>query len=213
MYTVLQPVAATIPHWSPNFEPVAEQSIRRAVPSQCCVVPPGPTQLSLPKASGSDDRSVRLWDTETGALRQAMGGNPDTVWSVSFSPDGRLLASAAERHPPGARRENLPAQVDLWEVVPGKAPRRRALLAIDGVAVTGSSGCSDFHGTVEAKAHSSTHVFEFGWCCRWRAEQEGWTDYFGYPDQIRAAREFDWRCFHTWRKLGRARPARSVSTD
>jgi hypothetical protein len=73
-------------------------------------------------------------------------------------------------------------------------------LPIDGVAVTGSSGCSDFHGTVEAQTHSATHVFDFGWCCRWRAEQEGWTDYFGFPDQIRAAQEFDWQCFHTWRK-------------
>ena len=78
-------------------------------------------------------------------------------------------------------------------------------LPIDGVAVSGNSGCSDFHGTIEAKAHRATHVFEFGWCCRWRAEQEGWVDYFGYPDQIRAAQEFDWRCFHTWRRLPRAR--------
>jgi len=73
-------------------------------------------------------------------------------------------------------------------------------LPIDGVAVSGASGCSDFVGTVEAKTQSATHVFDFGWCCRWRAEQEGWTDYYGFPDQIRAAQEFDWRCFHTWRK-------------
>ena len=73
-------------------------------------------------------------------------------------------------------------------------------LPIQDLAVTGSSGCSDFVGTVEAKTHSATHVFEFGWCCRWRAEQEGYTDYFGYPDQIRAAQEFDWQCFHTWRR-------------
>ena len=75
-------------------------------------------------------------------------------------------------------------------------------LAIQGVNVSGSSGCSDFVGTVEAQTHSVTHVFDFGWCCRWRAEQEGWTDYFGFPDQIRAAQEFDWQCFHTWRKRG-----------
>ena len=36
-------------------------------------------------------------------------------------------------------------------------------LPIDGVAVSGSSGCSDFNGTVEAKTHSKTHVFDFGW--------------------------------------------------
>jgi hypothetical protein len=75
-------------------------------------------------------------------------------------------------------------------------------LPIHRLEVNGSSGCSDFVGTVEAKTHSSTHVFDFGWCCRWRAQQEGWTDYFGFPDQIRAAQEFDWRCFHTWRRRG-----------
>jgi len=73
-------------------------------------------------------------------------------------------------------------------------------LPIHGVAVSGASGCSDFVGTVEAQTPSTKHVFDFGWCCRWRAEQEGWTDYFGFPDQIRAAQEFDWRCFHTWRR-------------
>ena len=33
MYTVLQPVAATMPHWSPYFAPVAAHIIRSAVPS------------------------------------------------------------------------------------------------------------------------------------------------------------------------------------
>jgi hypothetical protein len=75
-------------------------------------------------------------------------------------------------------------------------------LPIEHVCVQGASGCSDFIGTVEAQTKSGTHVFEFAWCCRWRALQEGWTDYYGFPDQIRAAQEFDWRCFHTWRPRG-----------
>ena len=83
-------------------------------------------------------------------------------------------------------------------------------LDIDGVAVSGSSGCSDFVGTVEARTQGATHVFEFGWCCRWRAEQEGWRDFFGFPDQIRAAQEFDWRCFHTWRR--RSEPRQGLGT-
>ena len=49
----------------------------------------------------------------------------------------------------------------------------------------------------------STHVYEFVWDCRWRAEQEGWTDCFGFPDQIRAAREYDWRCFERWEPVAR----------
>ena len=71
-------------------------------------------------------------------------------------------------------------------------------LDIEHVALDGRSGCSDFVGTVRVATTSETRVFDFVWCCRWRAEQEGWTDYFGFPDQMRAAREYDWRCFRVW---------------
>ena len=71
-------------------------------------------------------------------------------------------------------------------------------LPIEQVTVRARSGCSDFTGTVKLQTASGTHVYKFVWDCRWRAEQEGWTDYFGFPDQIRAAREYDWRCFERW---------------
>jgi len=41
--------------------------------------------------SGSDDRTVRLWDAATGALLQTLKGHADLVRSVAFSPDGKLL--------------------------------------------------------------------------------------------------------------------------
>ena len=52
-------------------------------------------------ATGSDDGTVRLWDTATGQeivtlkgdTTGVRGGPPD-VESVAFSPDGRLLATA-----------------------------------------------------------------------------------------------------------------------
>jgi WD40 repeat protein len=47
-------------------------------------------------ASGSDDHTVRLWDTATGALRQTLKGHSGGVQSVAFSPDGRLLASGSD---------------------------------------------------------------------------------------------------------------------
>ena len=68
-------------------------------------------------------------------------------------------------------------------------------LPIERISLRGRSGCSDFAGTVHVHTASGTHVYEFVWDCRWRAEQEGWTDCFGFPDQIRAAREYDCRCF------------------
>jgi hypothetical protein len=48
--------------------------------------------------------------------------------------------------------------------------------------------------------------FDFVWDCQWRAVQQGWTDHFGLPDQIRAAREFGWRCFQHWQPVGTSMP-------
>ena len=99
--------------------------------------------------------------------------------------------------------------------VEGFAPRikvRRVLtqvlatepeLPIERIALRARSGCSDFVGTVQVHTASETRVYEFVWDCRWRAEQEGWTDCFGFPDQIRAAREYDWRCFVRWESVRR----------
>lgn len=75
-------------------------------------------------------------------------------------------------------------------------------LAIERVVIRGSSGCSDIVGTVDVHTSSGSHVIDFVWCCRWRAECEGYVDYFGFPDQARAAREFDWQCFQRWEHRG-----------
>jgi WD40 repeat protein len=45
-------------------------------------------------ASASDDRTIKLWDAQTGKLQQTLSGHAKPVLSVSFSPDGQLLASA-----------------------------------------------------------------------------------------------------------------------
>ena len=44
-------------------------------------------------ASGSDDKTVRLWDPATGEHLRALTGHTEGVNSVAFSPDGRMLAT------------------------------------------------------------------------------------------------------------------------
>jgi hypothetical protein len=75
-----------------------------------------------------------------------------------------------------------------------------ASLEIEQVVIRGMSGCSNFVGSVDVHTTAGAHVFDFTWCCRWRAETEGLVDYFGFPDQLRAAQEFDWRCFQQWER-------------
>ena len=46
-------------------------------------------------ASGSDDRTVRLWDPRTGQEIQTLKGHTGSVNAVAFSQDGSLLASGS----------------------------------------------------------------------------------------------------------------------
>lgn len=45
--------------------------------------------------SGSDDKTVRVWDAETGALQRTLEGHTGSVGSVALSHDGQRLASGS----------------------------------------------------------------------------------------------------------------------
>ncbi|PVH70818.1 hypothetical protein DL98DRAFT_577678 [Cadophora sp. DSE1049] len=46
--------------------------------------------------SGSDDRTVRLWDAATGALQQTLEGHTGGVTSVAFLPDSKQVMSGSD---------------------------------------------------------------------------------------------------------------------
>jgi WD40 repeat protein len=63
-------------------------------------------------ASASYDKTVRLWDTATGAARGTLEAPSSSIDAVVFSPDGQLVASAPDDN-----------TVRLWDVTTGAACR------------------------------------------------------------------------------------------
>ena len=63
-------------------------------------------------ASGSRDRSVRIWDAATGRQLRELKGHGDEVESVAFSPDGTTIAS-------GSRDRS----VRIWDAATGRQLR------------------------------------------------------------------------------------------
>ncbi|KXZ56037.1 hypothetical protein GPECTOR_2g1589 [Gonium pectorale] len=61
-------------------------------------------------ASGSEDRSVRLWDPLTGEQKAVLFGHTGQVLGVAFSPNGGMIASAS-----------VDSTVRLWDASTGEA--------------------------------------------------------------------------------------------
>ncbi|AFY91095.1 WD-40 repeat-containing protein (plasmid) [Chroococcidiopsis thermalis PCC 7203] len=59
-------------------------------------------------ASGSEDRTIRLWNAHDGTCLMVLQGHTGGVTSVSFSPNGQILASASED-----------SSIRLWSVAHG----------------------------------------------------------------------------------------------
>ena len=49
----------------------------------------------LPLASGSDDRTIKLWDAQTGHERLSLTGHTEALIDLAFVPDGTALVSVS----------------------------------------------------------------------------------------------------------------------
>jgi small GTP-binding protein len=63
-------------------------------------------------ASGSDDKTVKLWEARSGKLLRTLEGHQEWVWSVAFDPKGETLASGSQDK-----------TVKIWEAQSGKLLR------------------------------------------------------------------------------------------
>jgi WD40 repeat protein len=59
--------------------------------------------------SGSDDKTIRLWEVKSGREIRTLSGQDHSFFSVSFSPDGKSFASSFDN-----------IFVRLWEVTSGR---------------------------------------------------------------------------------------------
>jgi WD40 repeat protein len=63
-------------------------------------------------ASGSWDKTIKLWDVKTGEEIRTLKGHSELCHSVAFSPDGRLIASGSDDK-----------TIKLWDVKTGEEIR------------------------------------------------------------------------------------------
>jgi len=81
-------------------------------------------------ASGSDDCTIRLWDTATGTALHTLGGHQGSVSVVAFSPDGKTVA-------PGSHDNT----VRLWDAATGAALHRLEGRLIQQLDFSGEVPC------------------------------------------------------------------------
>jgi WD40 repeat protein len=70
-------------------------------------------------ASGSSDKTIKIWYLPTGKELATLQGNARPVLAVAFSPDGRILASACDSTAPFDIRSGLVEKDDnikLWDL-------------------------------------------------------------------------------------------------
>ncbi len=72
------------------------------------------------RASGSHDKTVRLWDPSRGVLLHTLEGHTSYVYSLAWSPDGQLLASGSVSKVKWISPSDIDVRIwraDTWEPI------------------------------------------------------------------------------------------------
>ena len=106
-------------------------------------------------ATGSADRTARIWDSATGEELSVLRGDESAVCCVAFSPDGQVLLSGSEN-----------GVIDVWDV---SAHRRTSITAHSSPV---DHLCFSADGSIFASAGSQVRVWHT-MSCKKVAESDG----------------------------------------
>ena len=93
-----------------EFDPWQERAVLRGHQGAVRALAFSPDGKTL--VSGSSDRTIRVWDTNTGQERATWKTHKEAVRALAFSPNGKLLASGDDG-----------GTTFVWDVATGKAQR------------------------------------------------------------------------------------------
>ncbi|MFN3741871.1 MAG: WD40 repeat domain-containing protein, partial [Anaerolineales bacterium] len=98
--------------------------------------------------SGSSDRTVKVWEVETGRLLRSLEGHPGSVRAVALSADGRTLVSGSSDR-----------TVRAWDVESGQA----RLLFWNDAAILSLALPPDGRTLVCGDGQGRVWIFEWVW--------------------------------------------------
>ena len=86
--------------------------------------------------TGSEDKTLRLWDTATGKCLQVFKGHTDLIFGAVLAPDGKQVLSAGDQT---VRLWDTTTGKEIWQMTGHKGPVVRVVFGPEGRAISGGT--------------------------------------------------------------------------